>query len=94
MPVETLTLSQTLLHVSCGRLGRGDLVGEAVVPAAAEAAEGAAAEAAANSGRVAKYLARYREVQAKRAAMQVRVPCHCLSSTHLWGLGFTVLGKP
>lgn len=77
--------------VSERRLGRGDLVDSAAAPAAAEAAEAATDDAAANTGRVAKYLARYQEVQAKRAAMQVPPAafpslvhayvrsCHCLS---------------
>lgn len=43
----------------------------AVAPAAVEAAESLAEATAANTERVAKYLARYQEVQARRTAMEV-----------------------
>ena len=48
-----------------------------IAPAAFDAADALAEATEANLGRVSKYLARYREVQAKRAAMEVRVETLC-----------------
>jgi hypothetical protein len=62
------------LHVSFPRrFARGDLVDAAIVPAAVSAAESLAEGTAADTERTAKYLERYRDVRAKRAAMQVQL---------------------
>ena len=56
-----------------GRFGRDDLVETVVAPAAASAAQSALTGLHENATRVAKYLARLKEVQHKRAAMEVRL---------------------
>ncbi len=56
------------------RFAREDLAEALIQPAALDAAEVLAEATAANSARVAKYLARYKKVQDKRMAMQVRLP--------------------
>jgi hypothetical protein len=57
---------------SC-RFARSDLVDGAIVPAATSAADALIESTATDVDRVAKYLARYREVRAKRAAMEVNL---------------------
>lgn len=52
------------------RFARGDLVDAAIAPAAVEAADLLAEATAANTERVAKYLTRYQEVQARRTTME------------------------
>ena len=59
------------LYLPPGRFARSDLVDAAVTPAAVSAAEALAEGTAADIERTAKYLERYRDVRAKRAAMQV-----------------------
>ena len=64
------------------RFARGDLVDAAIAQAAVSAAEALAEGTAADIERTAKYLERYRDVRAKRAAMQVqlRMWAHILRS--------------
>ncbi len=68
----SMVLSHGSMQLSDCRLQRADLVDSVITPAAFDAAATLAEATDANVERVAKYLARYQEVQAKRLAMEVR----------------------
>lgn len=69
-----IQLDTLVVHVQALRVAyaaeRADLVETDLAPAAAEAAAASLQSARGDEARVAKYLARYREVQQKRAGME------------------------